>query len=154
MGPPQAEGARVLTTGEGLTTGLILTAANGAFLRKHPELGKRYLAVHARALEFIAANHALACALVARETGIGVDDVKRLIPDYDFRATVTDEDYRSLSDIQNFLLEYGIITRPVDIQSLFWRQGVRMSDVPGKAQLSSGSPCAAASSRTPARARS
>jgi len=59
-------------------------------------------------------------ALIARETGIDANDVARLLPDYDFDPSATPADLTDLATIQDFLLDWGVITTKVDIKNLFW----------------------------------
>lgn len=116
----EAEGAREVTCGDGLTKGLILTAVNEDFLRDHPELVREYLKVHAQALAYLKAHHAQSVDIIASETGLTAAQVERLLPEYDFSPTVTDPDIQDLASVQEYLVRLGLVTKPVDPRGLFW----------------------------------
>jgi sulfonate transport system substrate-binding protein len=115
-----AQGAREVACGDGLTIGLMFTAVSEDFLRHNPDLARRYVAVHEKALAFLAANPDRAKAILAQETGLSRADVDLLLPEYDFSPQVTDSDKRYLAQAQDFLLRQGLIPRPADLDGLFW----------------------------------
>ncbi len=46
-------GASVVTTGEGLVEGIVVTAVSGKFLKENPQLVDRFLKVNEEAVKFI-----------------------------------------------------------------------------------------------------
>ena len=116
----QAEGARALVCGDGLSIGLLFTAVNENFARAHPDLVRRYIAVHNRALAFLQANPGKAREIITRETGLTEQEVERLLPEYDFTPAVTDSDKQYLASAQEFLSRKGLLTRHVDFGGIFW----------------------------------
>ncbi len=114
----ESQGARIIATGEGLVKGLIVTAVKESFLNKNPDLVKRYLAVQKKALEFMMNHSDKTFEIVARETGIQVDDVKRMYPWYDFDPSIKASDRADLEETQSFLVNSGMIANPIEISSL------------------------------------
>ncbi|MFZ5426596.1 MAG: ABC transporter substrate-binding protein [Thermodesulfobacteriota bacterium] len=115
-----AEGAREVACGEGLTKGIILTAVNEDFLKANPDLVRRYLEVHAKALAFLRNEPAKARGMIAAATGLTPEEVDRLLPEYDFSPEATDSDKADLKAVRDFLMDLGLISSPVDPAALFW----------------------------------
>jgi sulfonate transport system substrate-binding protein len=117
---PQAEGqgARVIANGQGLVKGLIVTAVVESFLKQHGDLVKRYLKVQRKALAYMKAHPEQTCQIVADETGLSVDDVKRMYPWYDFNPSMDAADMADLAATQVFLKESGMLATSTDIQTL------------------------------------
>lgn len=114
----EVAGARVLTTGEGLVEATIVTAVRGEFLRNHPDLVKRFMQVHRSTLESIKQNQEEALALTAAETGLSGEMVKRMYPWYDFDASIRPADITELKLTQDFLLNNGMLTKPINLDQL------------------------------------
>jgi sulfonate transport system substrate-binding protein len=114
----ESQGARIIASGEGLVKGLIVTAVNASFLNQHPDLVRRYLAVQKKALAFCQDNPEKMFAIVARETGLEVKDVKRMYPWYDFDPAIQESDMKDLEMTQQFLVESGMLEKPTDIGTL------------------------------------
>jgi sulfonate transport system substrate-binding protein len=117
---PKAEsrGARIIANGDGLVKGLIVTAVRESFLEKYPVLVKRCLAVRNKALEFMKDNPEKTCEIVAQETGLSVENVRRMIPWYDFNPSIDDSDIADLKATQSFLVESGMLEEPTAIEEL------------------------------------
>lgn len=113
----EAAGGRILTSGEGLIEPASVIAVRGAFLRDHPDLMRLYFAAHRKALEFIKTNPDEALALAAAEQKISLDDAKRQLPWYDFTTVMTDDDVKNLEADQTFMLEAGMLRKPIDIRA-------------------------------------
>ena len=114
----ESQGARIIATGEGLVKGLIVTAVTESFLNKHADLIRRYLAVQKKALNFMQHHPDETYAIVARETGLDVKEVKRMYPWYNFDPAIETADIQDLEATQKFLLESGMLEKPVDMASL------------------------------------
>jgi sulfonate transport system substrate-binding protein len=117
----EAQGARIIVTGEGLVKGLIVTAVAEPFIDGHADVVKQYLQVQGQALAFMKNNPDQTYAIVAQETGLSADDVKRMYPWYDFTPTVNASDMADLTATQQFLLESGMLNNPTDIQALVYK---------------------------------
>lgn len=111
-------GARIMTTGEGLVEATIVTAVRGEFLRKHPDLVKRFMQAHRSTLDYIKKNQDEALAYTAAETGLTSEMVKRMYPWYDFDASIRPADIQELKLTQDFLLNNGMLTKSINLEQL------------------------------------
>lgn len=114
-------GARILLTGEGLVDGIIVTAVRGGFLKEQPQLVERFRNVHKQSLAFMQQQADESLKLTAEETGLTPEDVKAMYGWYDFDPTIRPADIEDLKKTQAFLLERGMLTKTVDIESLLVR---------------------------------
>ena len=114
----QKAGARVLVNGEGLVNATIVIGVSGKLLKEHPEVVKKYLAVHQQNIDFMNKEQDKAFAFTAKETGLSLDEVKLMAPWYDFSAKITEKDIKDLEETQDFLLAMGMQKNKIDIKSL------------------------------------
>ncbi|MBU3188159.1 NrtA/SsuA/CpmA family ABC transporter substrate-binding protein [Clostridium bowmanii] len=114
----EKNGARILTTGEGILDATIVIAASGKFIEKYPNIVKRYLAVHEKSLQFMKDSKDETYKLTADETKLTLDQVKSMYGLYDFNPKVTQKDISELNKTQDFLKQNGMLTKTVDIKSL------------------------------------
>lgn len=113
-----ANGAHIIESGEGLLDATIVIAVSGKFLDQHPKIVDRYLKVHQKSLDFMEKNPAETFAMVAEETGISEADVKAMYSWYDFNPEITKADINELKKTQDFLINNGMLSESIDIQSL------------------------------------
>lgn len=111
-------GAKVITNGEGLTQGLIVTAVSGKFLKENPDLVKRFVSTNEKAVNFIGTNFDETIDIVAKDVGLTKDQVMELYPLYDFNTKITAADIKDLEDTQEFLIQNGMQKNKVNIQEL------------------------------------
>lgn len=114
----EAAGGRVIANGEGLVEGVITVAVSGDFLKKHPDLVKRYMKAHEEALRFMREHPEETFALVAEETTLKLDAVKKMFPWYDYSPMITPKDVKDLEATQEFLLSNGMLANKTDISDL------------------------------------
>lgn len=114
----QCAGARVLANGEGLVDATIVIGVSGKFLKEHPDVVKKYLALHQENLKFMKDQQAKAYEFTAKETGLQPDDVKLMAPWYDFSTAITDKDIKDLEATQEFLMANGMQKKKIDIKSM------------------------------------
>ena len=69
-------------------------------------------------MAFINANEDEALKLTAQETGLSLEAVKSMYPQYDFSPKITAEDIKALEATQEFMLESKMIEQKIDIKSL------------------------------------
>ena len=110
-----AQGAHVITNGEGLLDATIVIAVNGKFLQAQPELVKRYMKVHAASLQFMKDHPEEVYQMAAQETGLSVDQVKEMYPWYDFAPAITAADRTDLDKTQDFLIQNGLLAQKIDL---------------------------------------
>lgn len=111
-------GARIITTGEGLIEATIVTAVRGEFLRKSPDLVKRFVKTHQAAQEYMKTNQLDALSITAAETGLSMDMVNKMYPWYDFNSTIKPSDIEELKKTQDFLIKNGMQTKAISIEEL------------------------------------
>ena len=114
----QKAGARVLCTGEGLVDATIVIGVSGKLLKEHPEVVKKYLAIHQQNIDFMGKEQDKAYGFTAKETGLKLDEVKIMAPWYDFTTKITAKDIKDLEDTQEFLLKMGMQKKKIDIKSI------------------------------------
>lgn len=111
-------GARVLTNGEGLVDATIVIGVSGKLLQEHPEVVKKYLAVHQQNIDFMKNEQEKAYGFAAKETGLTMDEVKIMAPWYDFSTKITEADVKDLEATQEFLLKMGMQKNKIDIKTI------------------------------------
>lgn len=114
----QKAGARILANGEGLVDATIVIGVSGKLLKEHPEVVKKYLALHQENIDFMKKEQAKAYDFTAKETGLKVDEVKIMAPWYDFTTKITDVDVKDLEATQDFLMKMGMQKKKIDIKSM------------------------------------
>lgn len=114
----QAAGARVITTGEGFLDATIVIAVSGDFYDKYPELVQRYLKVHRESLKFMQEKPDETMQLAAQETGLALEEVKTMLPWYDFNPDITPQDIDELKKTQYFLIQNGMLEKGIEIESI------------------------------------
>ena len=114
----QSGGMHLVTDGEGLIAGAILTATTQDFYDKNPEIVRAFRKVQDETLDFINNNHDEAMRMAAEETGLALSAVEEMFTLYDFHADLTQADMQALADTGRFMFENGLIENEVDISSL------------------------------------
>jgi len=67
---------------------------------------------------YIKANEDEALKFTAEETGLSIEAVKSMYPQYDFSSKITADDIKALEATQEFMLESKMIEHKIDIKSL------------------------------------
>ncbi|WP_281520107.1 ABC transporter substrate-binding protein [Acidaminococcus timonensis] len=115
----EKKGMHVVTTGEGLVSGLTVTAVSGKFYKEHKDLVDTFLAVQKETLDFMQKNPDKALELTAKATELDPTAVKEMYPLYDFSMKITPEAIESLKKTQDFLVASGMMEKKVDVDALF-----------------------------------
>lgn len=116
-----SSGSKVVTTGEGLVDGIIVTAVSSEFAEKYPEVVERFIKVEKETLEYINNNFDEAMEKVAKEVGLTLEETKELFKLYDFNLDITDSDIKSLEETQDFLIENGLQETKINVQDLIYK---------------------------------
>ena len=111
-------GAKVVSNGEGLTQGLVVTAVSGKFLKENPELVKRFLKVNEDAVKYIDENFENTLKITAEDVGLTKDEVLELYPLYYFNPEIREADIQDLIETQEFLIKNGMQENRIDINSI------------------------------------
>ncbi len=114
----QKAGARILCNGEGLVDATIVIGVSGKLLKEHPEVVKKYLAIHQQNIDFMSKEQDKAYEFAAKETGLSLDEVKLMAPWYDFSTKITEKDIKDLEETQDFLLAMGMQKNKIDIKTM------------------------------------
>lgn len=112
------KGAKVVTNGEGLTQGLVVTAVSGKFLKENPELVKRFLKVNNEAVKYIESNFDETIKITAKDVGLSENEVLELYPLYDFNTEIKEADIKDLIETQEFLIQNGMQENRIDINDI------------------------------------
>ncbi len=114
----QAAGAHVVVTAEGYVKPQLVVAAAGAFLAKYPRLVDLYVSVNKEALAWIASHPDEALAIGAAEQNIGLPEARTLADESHFTSEIGPAQVAALGDDVQFMLDVGMLRRPVKPESL------------------------------------
>ncbi len=116
----EKSGLHVITTGDGLVSGLTVTATSNKFYTAHKDLVDIFLKVQQDTIKYIAANQKDAIEMTAKATDLQPEAVKEMYPLYNFSMQVTPEAKASLKSTQDFLVASGMMEKKVDVDKLFF----------------------------------
>jgi sulfonate transport system substrate-binding protein len=114
-------GSSLVTNGEGLVDGIIVTAVSKEFAEKYPELVERFKKVEKETLEYMNKNSEEVIEKVAKEVDLTVEETKEMYSWYDFNIDITDKDIQSLEETQDFLIKNKMQDKKIDIQKLIYK---------------------------------
>ncbi|MBU5306916.1 NrtA/SsuA/CpmA family ABC transporter substrate-binding protein [Clostridioides mangenotii] len=114
-------GSKMVTSGEGLVDGVIVTAVSKTFADKYPEVVERFKNVEKETLDYMDKNNEEAIKKVSKEVGLTVEETKEMYSWYDFNIDITDKDIKSLEDTQDFLIKNKMQDKEIDIQKLIYK---------------------------------
>ncbi len=115
----EKNGLHVITSGEGLVSGLTVTATSQKFYAAHKDLAAIFLKVQQDTIKYIASHQKEAIAMTAKVTDLKPGAVEEMYKLYDFSMNVTSEAKASLKSTQDFLLSSGMMEKKVDVDKLF-----------------------------------
>lgn len=115
-------GAKMIVNGEGLVSGIIVTAVSDDFAQKYPELVKRFMKVHEETLKYMDENKDKVMDVVSKDVGLSLDETKEMYSWYDFSSKITDKDIKELEDTQEFLMSNGMQEKKIDIKDMLYNQ--------------------------------
>ncbi len=110
----EKNGGRVLVTCEGYVSPLLISACSKDFAEKHPEMLKLYKAAYKEAKAWMEANMEEALAIGAGVQDISMEDARKLFAWSNFIGSLTDADLDALDYDVNFMVESGMIEKPLD----------------------------------------
>ena len=113
-------GAKVITDGEGLIQGIIVTAVSSKFLEKYPDIVKRFVKLNERTAQFINDNFDETVKAVNMETGLSENEIRKLKEIYDFNPEIQKSDIEDLEKTQEFLIKNGLQENKINIESLIF----------------------------------
>lgn len=115
-------GSTVITTGEGLVSGIVVTAVTTKFAEANPDVVERFLKVEKETYDYMQNNYDELMNKISEIVGLSIDDTKALYSLYDFNPEITDEDMQALKDTQDFALENGLQETEISIEDLIYQK--------------------------------
>lgn len=114
----EKQGAHVITTGEGLIDGATVIAIRGELFDNNPEIIKQFLQTHYKSLEYMKQNMVETLELTAETVGLSTEEVKSMLPYYDFSPKITETDIENLIATQDFLYETKLLSQKINIKDI------------------------------------
>lgn len=114
----EQEGAKVLTTANGLVVPLLVMASSDSVVKNHPDWIKASVEAHDEAAKWIADNKAEAIALGAKVQDISIEDAERLYEWSHFTQRLIPSDLISMEEDIKFMIENGMMQRAIDVKPL------------------------------------
>ncbi|GAA0789527.1 ABC transporter substrate-binding protein [Hathewaya limosa] len=111
-------GAKLVTNGEGLVEGTIVTAVSDKFFKDHPDLVERFKKVHKETLKFMKENRKEAIKIAAKEVGLTEKETEEMFNWYDFNMDVSRKDIKELSKTQDFLINNHMQKNKINVEYL------------------------------------
>lgn len=108
-------GLKLLTTGEGLMNGLIVSACTEDFYNNHSDLVKAFLDAQKTVLKYIDEHEGESFDETSVALGIPKSLVEFSYNDYDFDPNITAEDIASLQKTADFLYKAGLIEQKIEV---------------------------------------
>ena len=115
-------GASVVTNGEGLVEGIIVTAVRDDFFKKYPNIVKRFLIVNENTIKSIDENFEEVLKIVEKETGLSKEEVIDMYSLYDFNPEIKESDIEELKNTQEFLIKNNLQEKEIDIEKIIMKK--------------------------------
>ena len=115
-------GAEIVTNGEGLVEGIIVTAVSNKFLQDHPQIVERFMTANENTVNSIEKDFDTVLEIVGKETGLSKDEVLEMYALYDFNPEIKESDITELKNTQDFLIKNGLQEKEIDIQSIILKK--------------------------------
>lgn len=115
-------GANVVTNGEGLVEGIIVTAVRDDFLKKYPNIVKRFLTVNENTIKSIDENFEEVLKVVEKEAGLSKEEVIDMYSLYDFNPEIKESDIEELKNTQEFLIKNNLQEKEIDIEKIIMKK--------------------------------
>lgn len=115
-------GAEIVTNGEGLVEGIIVTAVSNKFLQDHPQIVERFMTANENTVNSIEKDFDTVLEIVGKETGLSKEEVIEMYALYDFNPEIKESDITELKNTQDFLIKNGLQEKEIDIQSIILKK--------------------------------
>ena len=114
-------GLHLVTNGEGLVSGLTVTATSKKFYDANKPLVEAFLQVQKDTLKYMQEHREEVLGMTAKATQLSSEAVETMYTFYDFSPAITAQTKQELAKTQDFLLQAGMLAQKVDVDSLFLR---------------------------------
>lgn len=115
----EKSGAHLVVDGENLIQGSTVIAVRGELLKKHPNIVDKYLSVHKQALAYMESNPKESLQITAESLGLSQQETASMLPWYDFSLEITQKDKNDLSEVQNFLIQSGLLENKKNLDGIY-----------------------------------
>ncbi|MDR1134081.1 MAG: NrtA/SsuA/CpmA family ABC transporter substrate-binding protein [Synergistaceae bacterium] len=114
-------GFSVVTDGVGLVDATTVIAATQKYLDNNADTVKRFLEMHAGALEYMGKNRGDTVRLTAEAVKLSAAAVEAMYGWYDFSTEISSSDVEELKRTQEFMLENKLQRNRIDVESIIAR---------------------------------
>lgn len=122
------QGARILTTGEGLVEGTTVIATRQEIIDNHPDVVETYLNAQRESVKTMVDNWEESIQLTATELGIPAQEVAKAINLYDFDMIIKPSDKRELAKTRDFLIANGLLEQTMAIDDMIVEDWFKKKD--------------------------
>lgn len=109
---------KLLKDGQDLILGQAVIAARTDFLKKYPDIAKKFLQIHNEILDWSNANNEEALSLASKVNQMDIKAVKSLYPKFDFSLDIDKNNIVKLQESALFLKSNNFIKSEIDTNSL------------------------------------
>ncbi|THB63535.1 MAG: aliphatic sulfonate ABC transporter substrate-binding protein [Spirochaetaceae bacterium] len=117
----QNEGARIITSAQGLVVPKLVIAARGSFAEQHPDLVVAYREAHQQAQQWMEQNLEQALQIGADEQGISLEQARQLYDWTQFGSEISPADLESMQQDIDFMLSNDMLQQAIDPESSLLR---------------------------------
>lgn len=111
--------ARLLLDSTDLKPSISVFIARTDFIKQNPDLIERFLKVNQRTVEYIKKNPEEALALLAKETKLPAEVLRKSFEGTDWNPRITDSHIEAYRQTKDFLKETKVLKKDFDIKDLF-----------------------------------
>lgn len=120
----EQEGAKVITTANGLVVPKLVMASSDKVVKNHPDWIKATIAAHDEAAAWIEKNQAEAIALGAKVQGISIEDAQKLYDWSHFTQRLNQADIVSMKEDIQFMIKNDMMRNDVEVNSIILPQAM------------------------------
>lgn len=107
---------KVILDSRGLKNNISVVITSGDFIKRYSEVTKRILKVYLHAAKWIKQNPKKAAEVIAKNSGIKIPIIEKVLTRYEYDLRFDDEAVRSLTSTTKFLRESDLIRKDVNPQ--------------------------------------
>ncbi|WP_159566053.1 ABC transporter substrate-binding protein [Budvicia diplopodorum] len=120
----EQEGAKVLTTANGLVVPKLVMASSDKVVKSHPDWIKATIAAHNQAGAWIEKNQTEAVALGAKVQGISIEDAQKLYNWSHFTQRINQADITSMKEDIQFMIKNDMMRNDIDVNGIVLPQAM------------------------------
>ena len=124
----EREGAKVITTAQGLTVPKLVMATSDKVAKERPEWVQAVLRAHDQAGNWIMENTQEAIEIGANRQGISIEDAQLLYDWAHFTQRMNQGDIDSMKEDMDFMLAHDLMRKPVEVEALFLPESLETTE--------------------------